>query len=88
MNHARHTFYISSVYKANSLAYSTACSPPHRQAGALALPYDPSLRLERPISRGDTLRVAFPFRKKVELLTKRFIKNESSTIRALPLLFE
>jgi len=38
MNRARHTFYISSVYKVNSLAYSTACSPPHWLAGALALP--------------------------------------------------
>jgi len=50
MNYARHTFYISSVYKVNSLAYSTACSPPHRLAGALASyrnraeKYDPSIK--------------------------------------------
>ena len=39
-SHAGHTFYISSVYKVNSLAYSTACSPPHWLASALALPQE------------------------------------------------
>lgn len=61
MNRARHTFYISSVYKVNSLAYSTACSLPHWLVHwpyrKRAERYDP---LECPISR-NTRSVAFPF---------------------------
>lgn len=62
ITHARHTFYISSVYKVNSLAYNTACSPPHTLAGwciglTVIEPRGMTLRLERPISR-DT-RVSF-----------------------------
>lgn len=65
MNHARHTFYISSIYKVNSLAYSTACSPPHWLAGALALPYrnkaekyEPSIRTP-PISWHEERGISF-----------------------------
>lgn len=63
MNRARHTFYISSVYKVNSLAYSTACSPPHWLVHWLyrkrAERYDPSIRTPHISS------VAFPFIKSV-----------------------
>ena len=65
MNHARHTFYISSVYKVNNLAYSTASSPPTVAAGwcigfTVIEARGMTLRFERPIFRA-TRSVAFPF---------------------------